>query len=118
MVEDDWVNQLLAKEMLLSMGCTVDLAVDGAEACQAVGRRAYDLVLKDLHMPVMDGLEATRRIREDERGRGARVRIVALTADALQSDRKRCLAAGMDDHITKPVSLTALRAVLARWAGR
>jgi signal transduction histidine kinase/CheY-like chemotaxis protein len=119
LVEDDWVNQLLAKEMLLSVGCTVDVAHNGVEACDAAAAARYDLVLMDLHMPLMDGLEATRRIREAERqAPRARVPIVALTADTLQSDRRQCLAAGMDDHITKPVSVAMLRAVLGRWVRR
>jgi CheY-like chemotaxis protein len=72
----------------------------------------------DCHMPVMDGYEATRRIRADEQLNGRRTPIVALTADALAGDRERCLAAGMDDYMTKPVSGAALAAMVERWTGR
>ena len=91
---------------------------DGEAACDAAARGRYDLVFMDCHMPVMDGFEATRRIRE--RGAaapGARTPIVALTADALAGDRERCLDAGMDDYMTKPVSAAQLAAAVQRWTG-
>jgi signal transduction histidine kinase/CheY-like chemotaxis protein len=118
LAEDDAVNQMVVEQMLTKLGCVVDVVNDGAAACDATAQRRYDLVFMDLHMPTMDGYEATRRIREDEEERGSRTPIVALTADALAGDRERCLAAGMDDYITKPVSMASLAAAVERWTGR
>ncbi len=115
LAEDDAVNQLVVREMLQQLGCVVDLVEDGQAARSAAAQQRYDLILMDLHMPVMDGYAATRGIRADEDG-DARTPIVALTADALASDRERCLEAGMDDHLTKPVSIAQLHATLDRWA--
>jgi len=116
LVEDNVVNQRLALRLLGKMGYDADVAGDGAEAVAAVERARYDLVLMDVQMPEMDGLEATRRIIEgcgDERPR-----IVALTADAMQEDRDRCLAAGMDDYLSKPIRPAELTAALERAAPR
>ena len=115
LAEDDAVNQLVVQEMLKTLGCTVDVASDGAAACAAASRRRYDLILMDLHMPVVDGYEATRRIRDDEQRRAAHTPIVALTASALAGDRERCIEAGMDDYVTKPVSIAQLAAAVERW---
>lgn len=119
LAEDDSVNQMVVEAMLTRLGCIVEVAADGAAALGAATRRRYDLILMDCHMPAMDGFEATRRIRDDEfaRGRG-RVPIVALTADALAGDRERCIDAGMDDYMTKPVSSAMLAACVERWTGR
>ncbi len=117
-VEDDHVNQMVVEQMLLQLGCEVDLAADGEAARRAVARKRYDLVFMDCHMPVMDGYEAARRIRADEQGAGTRTPIVALTADALATDRERCFAAGMDGFMTKPVSTAQLSATIERWTGR
>jgi len=87
----------------------------GVEALEALERQPYAVVLMDCHMPVMDGFAATERIRESERGR-ARTPVVALTASALVADRERCLAAGMDDYVAKPIDPDALASVLDRWA--
>jgi len=105
--------------MLTRLGCIVEVVPDGEAACEAAARRRYDLILMDCHMPVMDGFEATRRIRDDEfeRERG-HTPIVALTADALAGDRERCLESGMDDYMTKPVSSAMLAAAVERWTGR
>jgi len=116
--EDDLVNQMVVEEMLKLLGCEVDVVGDGAAACRAVADGHYDLVFMDCHMPVMDGYEATRRIRRDEQLHGRRITIVALTADALDSDRERCLDAGMDAFMTKPVSSSQLSATIERWTGR
>ena len=117
LVEDDPVNQLVVQEMLGALGCEVEIAANGGQALTAVARRRYDLVLMDLHMPEMDGLEATRRIRAREREVGnPRVPIVALTADVLERDRERCLEAGMDACMTKPVSLAQLGHAVEYWA--
>ncbi|PZP28355.1 MAG: hypothetical protein DI603_19520 [Roseateles depolymerans] len=108
--EDNVVNQKLAVRLLGQMGYRIDLAANGVEAVEGVLRQAYDLVLMDVQMPEMDGLEATRQII----GRlGAqRPRIVAMTANAMQGDREACLAAGMDDYLTKPIRVEALAQML------
>ena len=117
LAEDDAVNQMVVTAMLEKMGCVVDVVDDGDAACSAVAQKRYDLVFMDCHMPVMDGFEATRCIRDPARGDDTRTPIVALTADALAGDRERCLAAGMDDYMTKPVSMAQLAAAVQRWAG-
>ena len=118
LAEDDAVNQMVVTAMLEKMGCVVDVVEDGDAACSAVAHKRYDLVFMDCHMPVMDGFEATRRIRDDEEGMDAHTPIVALTADALAGDRERCLACGMDDYMTKPVKSALLAAAVQRWTGR
>jgi signal transduction histidine kinase/CheY-like chemotaxis protein len=117
LVEDEAVNQMVVESMLLKLGCAVQVASDGVAACEAARRGRHDLILMDLHMPEMDGYEATLRIRESEQVRGIYTPIVALTADALASVRQRCVDAGMDDFVTKPISTAMLAAVLERWAG-
>jgi signal transduction histidine kinase/CheY-like chemotaxis protein len=116
--EDDLVNQMVVEEMLKMLGCEVDVVADGETAWRAVTQGDYDLVFMDCHMPVMDGFEATRRIRRDEARRGGHIVIVALTADSLDGDRERCLAAGMDAFMTKPVSSSQLSATIEQWTGR
>jgi signal transduction histidine kinase/ActR/RegA family two-component response regulator len=117
LAEDDPVNQMVVSAMLEKLGCAVDIVEDGEAACRAVAEGRYDLVFMDCHMPVMDGFEATRRIRERAGGGSPRLSIVALTADALAGDRERCLDSGMDDYMTKPVSAAQLGAAVRRWAG-
>jgi len=116
LAEDNITNQQVARAILEKLGCRVETVANGAEALKALETSACDLVIMDVQMPEMDGLEATRRIR-DPRSAVARhdIPIVAMTAHAMQSDRQRCLAAGMDDYITKPVSAEALSEVLHRW---
>jgi CheY-like chemotaxis protein len=119
LAEDDDVNQMVVEAMLTRLGCIVDVAADGQAACAAARERRYDLILMDCHMPSMDGFEATRHIRDDEFEHGhGHTPIVALTADALAGDRERCIEAGMDDYMTKPVSSAMLAAVVERWTGR
>ena len=89
------------------MGYRADLASNGVEAIQSIERQTYDVVLMDVQMPEMDGLEASRRITA-QRKAGERPRIVAMTANAMQGDREECLAAGMDDYVTKPIRVDAL----------
>ncbi len=113
LAEDNAVNQRVVVRILERLGCRVDLAATGTEAVGAAKERAYDLILMDQHMPDMDGVEATREIRAHERG-GPRTPIVALTASILPEDRERCLAAGMDDFVAKPVGSRELRALLER----
>ena len=113
LVEDNELNREVATELLQQLGVTVETAGDGRQAVQKVQAGAYDLVFMDMQMPVMDGLDATGAIRRLP-GR-TRLPIVAMTANAMQSDRQRCLAAGMDDFVAKPIEPDALRAVLLRW---
>jgi CheY-like chemotaxis protein len=112
-VEDNSVNQLVATGMLSALGHAADTADDGLAALEALERTSYDLVLMDVQMPRMDGYEATRalRAREDE----DRTLVIAMTANAVAGERERCLEAGMDDFLTKPVDLDELNRTLARW---
>jgi CheY-like chemotaxis protein len=118
LAEDDRVNQMLVEALLTMLGCDVDVAEDGEAAHLAAAGRRYDIVFMDCHMPVMDGWEATRRIRAGEQRAGTRTPVVALTADSLTGDRERCMAAGMDDFMTKPVNSSQLSATILRWTGR
>ncbi|WP_313952130.1 response regulator [Accumulibacter sp.] len=115
LVEDNEVNREIAGAILGMLGCQVDQAHDGAQAVAATRARAYDLILMDCQMPVLDGFEATRRIRAEERemGRSA-CPIIALTANALAGDREQCLAAGMNDYLAKPINRAQLAAALER----
>jgi two-component system sensor histidine kinase/response regulator len=115
LVEDNATNRRVAELFLERAGCDVVMAADGGEALAALRDRRVDLVLMDVHMPVMDGLEATRRIRESIPG-GSRIPIVGLTASALQEQVAACRAAGMDDVIAKPIERERLEAVLERYA--
>jgi PAS domain S-box-containing protein len=114
-VEDNPTNQRVAQLYLEKLKCDVALAGNGEEAVSAVARTSFDVVFMDVQMPVMDGLEATRRIRAREAG-GAHTPIIALTANAMRQQLDACLAAGMDDFVTKPVELPRLQAALERWA--
>ena len=116
LVEDNRVNQLVATGILENLGCAVDVAEDGLEAVERLTRdHEYAVVLMDCRMPRLDGFDATRRVREGE-PLGRRVPIVAMTASALEGERERCLAAGMDDYLTKPVDPAELERVLRDWA--
>ncbi|MCC6487614.1 MAG: response regulator [Candidatus Hydrogenedentes bacterium] len=112
--EDNTVNQEVALEILKSFGCTVDIARDGREAIEKFRDGAYDIVFMDCQMPVLDGYAATREIRAHE-DHGEHVPIIAMTAHALKGDRERCLAAGMDDYISKPVSPDVVISAVMRW---
>jgi len=113
LVEDNEVNQMVAAEMLELEGFVVNVAGNGAEALEQVKRNDYDAVLMDVQMPVMDGLQATRAIRQLPKG--LRLPIIALTANAMLEDRQMCLDAGMNDYISKPIEPDALKRVLERW---
>ena len=110
LAEDNRVNQRVAARFLERLGHTVTLANDGREAVAAWQAAPFDLVLMDVQMPEMDGFEAVAAIRalELERGRGGRTPIIALTAHAMSGDRERCIAAGMDGYLTKPMKLAQL----------
>jgi PAS domain S-box-containing protein len=122
-VEDNEVNQLVAQGMLRTLGFTVEFAADGAQALAALATEAYDLVLMDCHMPGMDGFQATTELRRREHACGAgeggeddrrRTPVIAMTAGVLVEDRQRCLAAGMDDFVAKPVDMHLLERALHR----
>jgi len=114
-VEDNPANQMVAVAMLRRFGVLADQASNGVEALQAVARGRYDVILMDCQMPGMDGYTATRQIRARGSGDGPRVPIVAMTANVLPGERERCLAAGMDDYLAKPVRVTELAEALDRW---
>lgn len=113
LVDDNEVNRSLGLDILTQAGLIVDLANDGSEALTKIDQNAYDAVLMDWQMPVMDGFEATRRIRAD--ARFAKLPILAMTANAMSGDREKCLAVGMDDHIAKPINVKDLLTCLTRW---
>jgi hypothetical protein len=113
-VEDDPDNSKLADKMLSAIGCRAEFAFNGREAVEAFRPGKFRAILMDMQMPVMNGLAATEQIREIEAQSGSRVPIIALTANVMPGDRERCLAAGMDDFLTKPFNKTALAAKLAR----
>ena len=113
MAEDNEVNQEVITEWLRGLGAEVDVAADGRAAVSMALRNDYQLILMDMQMPVMDGLSATREIRAIP-GKGS-VPIVAITANAYAEDRARCLAAGMNDHLRKPIEPETFYRVLIRW---
>jgi PAS domain S-box-containing protein len=113
LVEDNFVNQKVAVRFLERLGCTVEVASNGAEGVIACQKRHFDIVLMDLQMPVMDGMTATRKIREWETS--GHIPIIALTANAMTGDRELCEAAGMDGYLTKPIEVERLRSVLTKF---
>jgi CheY-like chemotaxis protein len=116
LVEDHPINQMLATTLLQKWGHTVVLAENGQVAVDLFATEPWDLVLMDMQMPVMGGVEATRLIRAAE-APGTHTPIIAMTANAMESDRQACLAAGMDEHLAKPFNSAALQAILERFAG-
>jgi len=116
LAEDNITNQRVALGILKKLGLRADAVANGAEAVKALESMPYELVLMDVQMPVLDGLEATRQIRTPQsKVRNHAIAIIAMTAHAMQGDRERCLEAGMNDYVSKPVSPQALTEVLTRW---
>jgi two-component system, sensor histidine kinase and response regulator len=113
--EDNPVNQRLVKAMLARLGVDADSANNGAEAVAMLGSARYDAVLMDCQMPVMDGYQATQEIRRSQSAGTRHVPIIALTANVMEGDQKKCLDAGMDDYLSKPYTLHDLQKTLARW---
>ena len=111
LVEDNAINQEVALELLAAAGLNADLAVDGEKAVKMSATKPYDLILMDMQMPIMDGITATRRIRAS----GGTMPILAMTANAFGDDRQRCLDAGMNDHVAKPVDPQNLYSALIKW---
>ena len=118
LVEDNIVNQAVTRGMLKLLGLEVDAANDGDAALSLLARNHYDLILMDCQMPGMDGFEATRQWRITENAEQRYTPIIALTANAMQGDKERCLAAGMDDYLAKPINREQLNQTVARWFGR
>jgi CheY-like chemotaxis protein len=112
--EDNRVNQKVVSRLLEKQGCMVEVVDDGSAAVEKALHFTYDLILMDCQMPQMDGFEATAAIRRDP-GAAGRVPIVALTASAMHGDREKCLAAGMNDYISKPIAVQDLKRVLKQW---
>src|SRR6266849_3243890 len=118
LAEDNPVNQLLASRLLEKRGHRVVVAANGREALAAMEKESYDIVLMDIQMPEMDGLEATAAIREKEKGSGIHQPVIAMTAHAMKGDRERCLAGGMDGYLSKPIRLQELDELLETYVAR
>jgi CheY-like chemotaxis protein len=116
LVEDNPVNQLVAKGMLSKLGCEVVVSSHGGEALDVLAREAFDLVLMDCNMPVMDGYEATRLIRQNPQWLD--LPIIALTANAMPEEREHCKSAGMSDYLAKPFHREELISLLDQWVGK
>ena len=116
LAEDEDINREISQELLEEVGLVVDLAVDGAEAVERARTTRYDAILMDMQMPRLDGLAATRQIRQ--MAEGSTVPIIAMTANAFAEDRQNCFAAGMNDFVAKPVNPDTLFAILLEWLPR
>jgi CheY-like chemotaxis protein len=118
LAEDNEVNRRVAMRLLEREGHSVTAVLNGQEAIEALAREPFDAVLMDVQMPVLDGIEAARRIREGERVTGGHVPIIALTARAMKEDRDICMRSGMDGYLSKPVRVEELLRLLAETVGR
>ena len=116
LAEDNPINQKVAGQMLRKLNCHVDLASDGEEVLNLHAEHDYDLAFMDIQMPRCDGYEATAKIRKREREDGKHLIIIAMTANALEGDRDKCLFAGMDDYIAKPIVLPSIAQLINKWA--
>ncbi len=114
LVEDNHANQVLLARQLGMLGCDTETVADGRQALQKIAETSYDLILTDCNMPVMNGYEMSRKIRESEND-GVRVPIIAITADAVEGTAERCHEAGMDQYLTKPIQVQMLESMLAKW---
>ena len=115
MVEDNVVNQRVAVRFLENLGCQVETARHGREALECYQRTSYDCIFMDVQMPELDGFAATALIRQQEQGSGQHVPIIALTANAQTRERERCCQVGMDDYLSKPMTVEALHQMLRRY---
>jgi len=115
LAEDNVFNQKVAVAMLKRLDLTVDVAANGQEVLDKLPNASYTLILMDCEMPIMNGYEATQKIRQDEKMTGEHIPIVAMTAHNSPEDRKQCLQLGMDDYISKPFKLEVLQKLLAHW---
>jgi len=118
LVEDDKINQFVAKMTLEDVGCQVEIANDGQEAIDMTAKKRYDLALMDIHMPILDGYAATQQIRQRESQTNTHLPIIAMTADVITSDLDKCVKAGMDDALTKPVAKAVLEEKLVKWINK
>ena len=118
LAEDGKANQKMAIGLLTKWGHELTVAENGQEALQRWQDQSFDVILMDVQMPILDGLDATRQIRESERERGERIPIVAMTARAMKGDREQCLAAGMDDYVSKPIRMPELYRALKQCCGK
>src|SRR5690349_19980669 len=116
LVEDHPIHQQIARELLETAGMRVSITSVGAEALRAIDQAPLDVVLRDMQMPVLDGLEATRRLRADPRN--VRLPVIAMTANAMRHDREACLGAAMNEHVAKPIDVVELFGAIRRWSGR
>ena len=114
---DNSVNQRVGKRLLEKLGCKVDLANDGREGLEMSGKKDYDIIFMDCHMPILDGYQSTVAIRNSEKQGDKRRCIIAMTADSIQGVRESCLASGMDDYAVKPIRKEQLHDLLDRWLG-
>jgi CheY-like chemotaxis protein len=118
LAEDNDINQEIAAEILKSLGATLRMAANGAEALHLFEAEPFDLILMDIQMPIMDGLTATRLIRTSPHPAAMSIPIIAMTANAISGDRERGLAAGMNEYVTKPINITELKRTLAAWSDK
>ena len=116
-VEDDKSNQIVFSTLLKNMGLDFDLAETGRQAVEAVRQRTYAIILMDIRMPELDGLEATKTIRSLGSVNGKQIPIVAVTAQAMDGDKERCIWAGMSDYLSKPFTREELEKTITRWIG-
>jgi len=118
LVEDNKINQKVALKMLEKIGYNADCAENGKEAVDVLNEKFYDIVLMDCQMPVMDGFEATKAIRELELERQTKTHIIAMTAFAMTGDREKCIDSGMDDYLSKPIDRNTLKEMLVTWGSK